>query len=69
MDISFLVALNAALMKVKDVGGNSHIVLFGVDVPNHKDTVEPGQYRCLKLNLFCDLLTIVISTENRIGCS
>ena len=48
--------------------GNLVIDFFVVDVSDYEDAVKTGKNGVLQLDLFLDLLEVVVSSEDGVGC-
>ena len=59
---------NLTLMDTKDMISHFRIILIGVDIPYHKNTVKSRQDSGVELNLIGNLFKIVISAMNRVSC-
>ena len=55
-------------MDVEDVRGNLVVDFLVVDVSDNEDAVKTGKNGVLQLDLFLDLLEVVVSSEDGVGC-
>lgn len=65
--IGLCFAGDSALVQVEDVRGYSRIVLCSIQVSDYEDAIEARKDGGLKLDLFSNLLELIIPTVDRIG--
>ena len=68
MDISLSALDGLSLMDIEDVRGDLVVDFLVVDISNDEDAVETGKNGVLQLNLLLNLLEVVVSSEDGVGC-
>lgn len=68
-NISFSALNSLSLMDIEDVRGNLVVDFLVVDISDYEDAIETGKNGVLQLDLLLDLLEVVVSSEDGVGCS
>lgn len=55
-------------MDVENVWGDLVVDLLIVDISHYEDAVETGKNGVLQLDLLLNLLEVVVSSEDGVGC-
>lgn len=67
-DVRFSALDGLSLMDVENVRGDLVVDFLVVDISDDEDAVETGKNGVLQLDLLLDLLEVVVSSEDGVGC-